>query len=155
VVKEADIISIITTAEMTLRDLKRLTMEQDQEQPTKEDPRIQELIAKLKYRPFYIFGKAEHQHAMESRGRLDSSHPKKQCCFNHIIGLPKKGENEYPLFDYERQIFQALETPAYLNKRLPTREEEQLEAEAEGRRHEKKTNTKAALENLRQETAES
>jgi hypothetical protein len=59
------------------------------------------------------------------------------------------------LFDYERQIFHALERPEYLNKRLPTEEEEQifkqLEIDAEGRRHEKKVNTKATLENLKQE----
>ena len=30
------------------------------------------------------------------------------CCFNHVIGLPKKDGNEYPLFDYEFQLFDAL-----------------------------------------------
>jgi len=68
---------------------------------------------------------------------------------------PRKGDREFPLFDYERQIFQALEIPAYLNKRLPSKEEEQrfeqLEIEAENRRHEKTHYTKRTLENLKQE----
>ena len=25
----------------------------------------------------------------------------KNCCFNHIIGLPVKNDKQYPLFDYE------------------------------------------------------
>ena len=32
------------------------------------------------------------------------------CCFNHIIGLPKKDGNDKPLYDYEEIIFDALVT---------------------------------------------
>jgi hypothetical protein len=32
-----------------------------------------------------------------------------QCCFNHIVGLPKKNGKEYPIFDWQEQIFNALE----------------------------------------------
>ena len=31
------------------------------------------------------------------------------CCFNHIIGLPVKNDREYPLFDYEKLIFDSIE----------------------------------------------
>jgi hypothetical protein len=31
------------------------------------------------------------------------------CCFNHTIGLPLKNNKEYPLFDYEKTIFDAIE----------------------------------------------
>jgi hypothetical protein len=31
------------------------------------------------------------------------------CCFNHIIGLPVKNDNEYPLFDYELDVIKAIE----------------------------------------------
>ena len=31
------------------------------------------------------------------------------CCFNHLIGLPLKNDKEYPLFDYEKLIFDAIE----------------------------------------------
>jgi hypothetical protein len=33
----------------------------------------------------------------------------RNCCFNHIIGLPVKNDKEYPLFDYEKLIFDAIE----------------------------------------------
>jgi hypothetical protein len=36
------------------------------------------------------------------------------CCFNHAIGLPKKDGNEYPLFDYELQLFNALTNHKYV-----------------------------------------
>ena len=31
------------------------------------------------------------------------------CCFNHLLGLPIKNGQEYPLFDYEKSIFDAIE----------------------------------------------
>jgi hypothetical protein len=31
-----------------------------------------------------------------------------QCCWNHIVGLPAKDGKEYPLFDYEKTLFDAL-----------------------------------------------
>jgi hypothetical protein len=31
------------------------------------------------------------------------------CCFNCMIGLPLKNDKEYPLFDYEKLIFDAIE----------------------------------------------
>lgn len=36
------------------------------------------------------------------------------CCFNHKIGLPRKDGIEYPLFDYEFQLFQALTNHKYV-----------------------------------------
>jgi hypothetical protein len=33
----------------------------------------------------------------------------RNCCFNHIIGLPVKNDKEYPLFDYEKLLFDAIE----------------------------------------------
>jgi hypothetical protein len=32
-----------------------------------------------------------------------------QCCFNHIIGLPKKNGQELKIFDYEMNLFDALQ----------------------------------------------
>ena len=31
-----------------------------------------------------------------------------QCCFNHVVGLPTKDKKEYPLFDYERLLYDSL-----------------------------------------------
>lgn len=33
------------------------------------------------------------------------------CCFNHIIGLPRKNDIERPIFDYEKKIFDCLIQP--------------------------------------------
>ncbi|HEX7178427.1 MAG TPA: hypothetical protein VF220_01795 [Nitrososphaeraceae archaeon] len=33
----------------------------------------------------------------------------KNCCFNHIIGLPVKNDKQYPLFDYEQLLFNTIE----------------------------------------------
>src|SRR6476619_6904139 len=32
-----------------------------------------------------------------------------ECCFNHIICLPVKNNQEYPIFDYEKLIYDAIE----------------------------------------------
>jgi len=31
------------------------------------------------------------------------------CCFNHMIGMPQKDDKEYPLFDYQKIIFEDIE----------------------------------------------
>jgi len=36
------------------------------------------------------------------------------CCFNHIIGLPKKEGLEQPIFDYEKLIFEHLQSHNHL-----------------------------------------
>jgi hypothetical protein len=37
------------------------------------------------------------------------------CCWNHIVVLPKKNGIEYPLFDYEKLLYKALLELSYLN----------------------------------------
>ena len=34
------------------------------------------------------------------------------CCFNHVVGLPQKDKKEYPLFDYEKILYDELMSPA-------------------------------------------
>ncbi|HEU4824719.1 MAG TPA: hypothetical protein VFS97_14940 [Nitrososphaeraceae archaeon] len=46
--------------------------------------------------------------------------------FNHIIGPPKKNGVPLPLFDYERQVYEALFNPAIFNKRPLTPEERDI-----------------------------
>ena len=49
---------------------------------------------------FWIWDKKQHLLAAElSEG---------QCCWNHSVGLPIKNNKEYPLFDYERILFNKL-----------------------------------------------
>src|SRR5262245_23821813 len=55
---------------------------------------------KILQKPFWIWDKKDHLQAVElSEG---------QCCWNHIVGLPVKDGKEYPLFDYEQTLFNAL-----------------------------------------------
>lgn len=52
---------------------------------------------KLLQKPFWIWDKKAHLAlAQETNG---------ECCFNHVIGLPQKDGKEYPLFDYEKILY--------------------------------------------------
>jgi hypothetical protein len=52
-------------------------------------------------KPFYISDIEEHKAEDKRTGG--------KCCFNHIIGLPKKANVEKPIFDYEMNLFNALQ----------------------------------------------
>jgi hypothetical protein len=56
----------------------------------------------LKHKPFWIWDQQEHLSLAEETDG--------QCCFNHIVGLPVKDKKEYPLFDYEKLLFDQLFT---------------------------------------------
>ena len=55
----------------------------------------------LQNKPFWIWNKDQHMR----QDILTSGN----CCFNHMIGLPVKNSKEYPIFDYEKIIFDAIE----------------------------------------------
>ena len=57
-------------------------------------------LTNLQGKPFWIWDKEEHLRLAEETNE--------QCCFNHIVGLPVKNGKEYPLFDYEKKLFNAL-----------------------------------------------
>ena len=65
------------------------------------------LLQKLRGKPFWEWGRKEHK-------RMDVAH-KGNCCFNHIISLPKKNGIELPLFDYQEMLLDALLIPGFLN----------------------------------------
>jgi hypothetical protein len=55
---------------------------------------------KILQKPFWIWDQIEHRTlAKDSEG---------QCCWNHIVGLPIKNNKEYPLFNYEKTLFNTL-----------------------------------------------
>lgn len=57
--------------------------------------------------PFWIWDNIEHNFAFnETNGN---------CCFNHIIGLPKKNGRDMMLFPYEEEVFRALFEKEYAN----------------------------------------
>ena len=61
---------------------------------------------KILQKSFWIWDKKEHLAAELSDG---------QCCWNHIVGLPVKGKKEYPIFDYEKGLFDTLLFPVANN----------------------------------------
>jgi hypothetical protein len=54
----------------------------------------------LQGKPFWIWDKQEHLRLAQETNE--------GCCFNHIVGLPSKDNKEYPLFDYEKSLYDAL-----------------------------------------------
>jgi hypothetical protein len=81
---------------MTFKDLQKIiqgTLVQ-QEQQTR-------LFSTLKGKEFWIWNSEQH--------RLEDIRTNGDCCFNHILGLPKKNGVEKPLFDYQKIIFDSLQ----------------------------------------------
>ena len=72
----------------------RLTLESEQQQD--------KLLETLLNKPFWIWNTEEHKHE-DIRTNGD-------CCYNHIIGVPKKDGIDKPLYDYEQPIFDSLVT---------------------------------------------
>jgi hypothetical protein len=52
-------------------------------------------------KPFWIWYEKMHEQLY--------NRTQAHCCFNHIVGLPKKNGKEYPIFGWQEQIFKALE----------------------------------------------
>jgi hypothetical protein len=50
---------------------------------------------------FWIWDKEEH--------RLAYKRTNKQCCFNHMIGLPVKNSVSHPIYPWQKEIFDALQ----------------------------------------------
>ena len=55
----------------------------------------------LKDKPFWIWDKTEHLKLAKETNQ--------QCCAQHILGLPRKNDKAFPLFDYQKLIFDAIE----------------------------------------------
>ena len=64
-------------------------------------------LERLRDKPFWILDPSKH------RSKDSATHG--ACCFNHIIGLPKKDGKRKPMFDYEAMLYKALLQPGYLN----------------------------------------
>ncbi len=58
----------------------------------------------LEGKPFWIWDQQQHtEEHIRTNGK---------CCFNHIVGLPIKDKKEYPLFDYEKILYDSLMNPS-------------------------------------------
>jgi hypothetical protein len=59
-------------------------------------------IEQYKDKPFWLFDRARH--------KLEYDRTNGRCCFNHLIGLPKKNDVSYPLFHWQKEIWDALQS---------------------------------------------
>ena len=81
---------------MTFKDLQKLVQSQyglEQNQ----------LELRLRNNPFWIWDPNQHkQQDIKTKGG---------CCFNHVIGLPRKDGIEKSIFDYEKLLYDSLLIP--------------------------------------------
>jgi hypothetical protein len=80
---------------LTFKDLQKLVQSHSQSGSEQN-----KLFERLRNKPFWIWNIEEH--------KLEDTKSKGDCCFNHIIGLPKKDQTDKPLYDYEKIIFDSL-----------------------------------------------
>jgi hypothetical protein len=60
------------------------------------------VFEKSRNKPFWIWDQEQH--------RQEDIRTKGDCCFNHIISLPKKNGIEKPLYHYQKTIFDSLQS---------------------------------------------
>ena len=93
------------TNAVTLKDLQRLVQSSQSQQGGRT--KSKSYWIKLEGKPFWYFDISRHK----EKGQSQKNH----CCFNHIIGLPKKDGKPKPLWDYEGLLYKALVDARYLN----------------------------------------
>jgi hypothetical protein len=70
-------------------------------------PEQSQLLQRLRDKPFWIWDPKQHkQEDIKTKGN---------CCFNHIIGLPRKDGIEKSIFDYEKLLYYSLLIPEFYN----------------------------------------
>jgi hypothetical protein len=85
---------------VTFKDLQKLVQSQS-------GPEQSQILQRLRDKPFWIWDQKQHkQEDIKTKG---------DCCFNHIIGLPKKENKEKPMFDYEKLLYDSLLVPDFYN----------------------------------------
>jgi hypothetical protein len=85
---------------VTFKDLQKLVQSQS-------GPEQSQLLQKIRDKSFWIWNKEQHK-------REDIT-TKGDCCFNHIVGLPRKDNQEKPMFEYERLLYGSLLVPDFCN----------------------------------------
>jgi hypothetical protein len=85
---------------MTFKDLQKLVQSQS-------GPEQSQLLQRLRDKPFWIWDQSKHKE--------EDIKTKGDCCFNHIVGLPKKDNQEKPMFEYERLLYDSLLIPDFYN----------------------------------------
>jgi len=94
---------------LTFKDLrKRFSSQWQQKQQEQQDQQsnLALLSNRLKNKPFWIWDIPEHK-----RQNIITNG---DCCFNHMVGCPEKNGIQKPMFDYERIVFEALQSHNHL-----------------------------------------
>ena len=90
---------------MTFKDLrKRINGSSADPQRLQQQTRLFNIC---RDKSFWIWDQRQH--------KLQDMTTKGYCCFNHVIGLPKKEAVEKPIFDYEKLLFDCLLDNNYSN----------------------------------------
>ena len=77
-----------------------LPYQRHQKLKNQQQTRSSSSLSILKGKVFWHWDKEQHtQEYLKTNG---------QCCFNHVVGLPTKDNNECPLFDYEKLLYDSL-----------------------------------------------
>lgn len=77
---------------MTFKDLQKLVQSQFGLEQS-------DLFQSLKDKACWIWNQKHRYEDIKTKG---------DCCFNHMIGLPRKDYKEKPLFDYEKLVYDSL-----------------------------------------------
>jgi hypothetical protein len=86
---------------MTVKEMKRVLISAAPSLYDTDEIKKRELYTRLRDKPFWLWDVDTH--------KTEDRRTKGDCCFNHIIGLPTRGNREYPIFDYEKTIHDLLE----------------------------------------------
>jgi hypothetical protein len=78
---------------VTFKDLQKLVQSQS-------GPEQSQILQRLRDKPFWVWNQKQH--------KQEDIRTKGDCCFNHIVGLPKKDNVEKPMFEYERLLYDSL-----------------------------------------------
>ena len=85
---------------MTFKDLQKLIQSQS-------GPEQSQLSQRIRDKPFWVWDQSKHkQEDVKTKG---------DCCFNHIIGLPRKDGISKSIFDYEKLLYDSLLISEYYN----------------------------------------
>jgi hypothetical protein len=86
---------------VTFRDLQKLVQSQQ------SGPEQSQQFKRIRDKPFWIWDLKQHkQEDIKTKG---------DCCFNHIIRLPRKDGIEKSIFDYEKLLYDSLLFPEFFN----------------------------------------
>ena len=83
---------------MTFKDLQKLVQSQSSSEQN-------HLMQQLRNKP--------SGYGNRSGTNKKTSKTKGDCCFNHIIGLPRKDGTEKSIFDYEKLLYDSLLNQSY------------------------------------------